>query len=278
MARSTKIQKIVTDALATRVTATESGITTIQARDLVDVGDNVSTLTNDANYQTQAQVQTKLDALINSAPGTLDTLGEIATALAEDDSAIAALTAVNTTQNNAITAIQTVNATQNTVIAALQTSLSGLDATDIPVAHLPLSFALDTGEAVLSPDVETFLAQLDIRVANTGEYINQALPNLQNEIQGVYITAGNAFRHTQIRRLTLNGDVILNVSDAAKQHLISTSTTNLNILLPSSPLNNQEFELINNSASTSSFIFAGETIAPGTRHAVQWDGVEWVVM
>lgn len=124
MARSTKIQKIVTDALATRVTAAESGITTIQARDLVDAGDNVSTLTNDAQYQTQAEVQAKLDALINSAPGTLDTLGEIATALADDDSAIAALVAQDTANATAISAIQTVNTTQDTAIATLQADIN----------------------------------------------------------------------------------------------------------------------------------------------------------
>lgn len=52
---------------------------------------------SDLRLATQKAVRTAIDAaingLINSAPGTLDTLGEIATALAADEGALAALTA-----------------------------------------------------------------------------------------------------------------------------------------------------------------------------------------
>lgn len=219
MARSTKIQKIVTDALATRVTATESRITSIQARNLIDVGDNVSDLTNDANYQTQAQVQAKLDALINSAPGTLDTLGEIATALAAEDSAIAALTAVNTTQN---------------------TEIANLQAAD------------------------------------------NSLVNLINALQGVLAQHGgrltSAEQRLSIRRFNLTTDLSLDISDRAVQNLINQSGTALTVTLPLSPPIGNNFEVINNSTSTQNISFAGETVIPGTRHAVQWDGTEWVVM
>ncbi len=49
--------------------------------------------TNTTQIATTAFVKAALDALINAAPGTLDTLGEIAAQLAADESAVGALTA-----------------------------------------------------------------------------------------------------------------------------------------------------------------------------------------
>jgi hypothetical protein len=116
---STKFWKIVTDALAGRVTSTENAITTLNSSNLLHSGDNISLLANNANYQTLTQVDTKINALINSAPGTLDTLGEIASALAAEDSAIAALTAVNNTQNTQIATLTTQGTANANAIAAL---------------------------------------------------------------------------------------------------------------------------------------------------------------
>lgn len=47
---------------------------------------------NLSSYATQTYVSTQINSLINAAPGTLDTLGEIATALQNDESALGALT------------------------------------------------------------------------------------------------------------------------------------------------------------------------------------------
>lgn len=47
-------------------------------------GDNISIFTNDANYQTEEQVNAKISSLVNSAPETLDTLNELAAALGDD--------------------------------------------------------------------------------------------------------------------------------------------------------------------------------------------------
>lgn len=41
-------------------------------------------MTNDASYQTEAQVSAKVSALVNNAPETLDTLNELAAALGND--------------------------------------------------------------------------------------------------------------------------------------------------------------------------------------------------
>lgn len=49
-----------------------------------DVPTNVSQLTNDAGYQTEAQVSAKVSALVDGAPETLDTLNELAAAIGDD--------------------------------------------------------------------------------------------------------------------------------------------------------------------------------------------------
>ena len=60
---------------------------TVSIQDIIaqaNVPTNVSQLTNDAGYQTEAQVSAKVSALVNSAPETLDTLKELADALNND--------------------------------------------------------------------------------------------------------------------------------------------------------------------------------------------------
>ena len=70
-------------------------------------GDNISELTNDSLYQTKAEVDTTINDLIDSAPGTLDTLGEIAAALQDNDSEIGALVAADTAQKTRLDALET---------------------------------------------------------------------------------------------------------------------------------------------------------------------------
>lgn len=60
---------------------------TVSIQDIIaqaNVPTNVSQLTNDAGYQTEAEVSAKVSALVNSAPETLDTLKELADALGND--------------------------------------------------------------------------------------------------------------------------------------------------------------------------------------------------
>jgi len=61
----------------------------------------VSALTNDSGYQTAAQVNTAIQAVVGAAPGALDTLAEIAAQLATDESAVAALTTTVSNKANA---------------------------------------------------------------------------------------------------------------------------------------------------------------------------------
>ena len=91
--------------------------------------------TNTTQVATTAYVKSNINNLINSAPGTLDTLGEIATALAASDSAAAALvTSVNlkaplaspalTGTPTAPTAVAGTNTTQLATTAFVKTELS----------------------------------------------------------------------------------------------------------------------------------------------------------
>jgi hypothetical protein len=107
---STKLIRVQTEPLNTRLTSVEN-------RSLVDEGDNVSVLVNDAGYQNAAQVDTKIQAVVGAAPAALDTLKEIADALADDSGAIAAISAVNTTQNTNIAALQTLSHSPATSIS-----------------------------------------------------------------------------------------------------------------------------------------------------------------
>lgn len=282
---STKLIRNITNPLNTRLTTTEGKVTAIEARTLVDEGDNVSVLINDAGYQNAAQVDSKIQAVVGAAPAALDTLKEIADALADDDDAIAALTAVNTTQNNAIAAIQNVNTTQSNNIAALQTFETDLLNNGAPIAiseqgtligtfskiNFNPSFGVSgtpgaNGQATISYNMNSLLI----------EYVNVDIDELPVFSLGSALNFLN--RRGKIRRLQITSNITLQNYDVLKQHLINQSGADRTVTLPSTPEVNQEFEVINNSTSTHNLIVAGETVTPGNRHAVQWDGIEWVVM
>ena len=88
----------LTAALAAKVaTSALAAVATSGAySDLTGAPTNVSTFTNDSSYATTSDVSTAINNLVGSAPGTLDTLAEIATAINND-------TAVYDTLNAAIT-------------------------------------------------------------------------------------------------------------------------------------------------------------------------------
>ena len=72
--------------------ADKSGLFSGRYADLTGAPAAVSAFTNDANYQSGAAVDAKIQAVIGAAPSSLKTLGDLATALANDESAAAALT------------------------------------------------------------------------------------------------------------------------------------------------------------------------------------------
>ena len=79
----------LTAALAAKVaTSALAAVATSGAySDLTGAPTNVSTFTNDSSYATTSDVSTAINNLVGSAPGTLDTLAEIATAI-NDDAAV----------------------------------------------------------------------------------------------------------------------------------------------------------------------------------------------
>jgi hypothetical protein len=83
--------KVDATALAT-VATSGSYSDLINKPTIPTVPTNVSAFTNDSTYQTAAQVTAAIAAVVGAAPTALDTLAEIATALAADESAAAALT------------------------------------------------------------------------------------------------------------------------------------------------------------------------------------------
>jgi hypothetical protein len=93
----------LTAALAAKVaTSALAAVATSGAySDLSGAPTNVSTFTNDSNYATTTDVSTAISNLVGSAPGTLDTLAEIATAINDDAAVYDTLNAAITNKLNA---------------------------------------------------------------------------------------------------------------------------------------------------------------------------------
>ena len=93
----------LTAALAAKVaTSALAAVATSGAySDLTGAPTNVSTFTNDSSYATTSDVSTAINNLVGSAPGTLDTLAEIATAINDDASVYDTLNAAITNKLNA---------------------------------------------------------------------------------------------------------------------------------------------------------------------------------
>jgi hypothetical protein len=91
----------------------------------------VSSFTNDSGYQNATQVNTAIQAVVGAAPAALDTLAEIATQLANDESVVSALT--NTVAGKQATLvsgtnIKTINGTSvlgSGDIVTTQTTITG---------------------------------------------------------------------------------------------------------------------------------------------------------
>lgn len=132
---------------------------------------NVSSFTNDANYQTQQQVDDRFTALINAAPAALDTLGEIATKLADNDDAVSAIvtsisdeiaareaadTAITTNITELASTVSANDTAINNKVDALETSLEDRisdveDAMPTKVSDL----ANDNGDILSDPKWQT---------------------------------------------------------------------------------------------------------------------------
>lgn len=149
LATTTYGRSVLTMADAAALTAALAA-STAAGPGIVELATSPETLTGtDATRAvTPAGLQAKIDALINAAPGTLDTLGEIATQLANDESGVAALT-------TAVAGKQPLDA-DLTAIAALNSA-----ANQLPYATGPQAWALTT----LSPFGRTLIDDADAATA-----------------------------------------------------------------------------------------------------------------
>ena len=107
--------------------------------DLTGKPTSVSSFTNDMGYQTAAQVNAAVQAIVGSAPAALDTLQEIATQLAADESVASALTAtVALKADKSYVDAQMATVVSTSTLAAVATSGSYNDLANkptIPVAY-----------------------------------------------------------------------------------------------------------------------------------------------
>ena len=85
---------------------------------------DVSSFNNDSGYQTSAQVNTAIQAVVGAAPEALDTLAEIAAQLANDESAAAALTTVVSGKANSATTLSGYGITDAYTKTEVNTSLA----------------------------------------------------------------------------------------------------------------------------------------------------------
>ncbi len=131
----------LTAALAAKVaTSALAAVATSGAySDLSGAPTNVSTFTNDSSYATTTDVSTAISNLVGSAPGTLDTLAEIATAINDD-------AAVYDTLNAAIT-----NKLASSAVSAFGLTL--IDDADAAAARTTLG--LGTAASTNSSDYAT---------------------------------------------------------------------------------------------------------------------------
>lgn len=292
MARSTKLDRLITDPLNTRLTTAEAKVATIETRGLVELGDNISGLNNDAGYQNATQVDAKITAVVGAAPDALDTLQEIATALADDDSAIAALVAQDTANSTAIAAVQ----------AEIEINGSGFkylppdDGENPGLFYLINELRMGSGlHAMVSPieGIPKYKLELSVNAAQINiadiPFNSPDFPlstNLISALENLVFS-----RNVQDSRLLASriDRVVVNPGDnswleldrfisGGKQHIINNSNALFTFGLPLTPEQYTQYEVINNENSNANVLFAGETITPGNRHAVQYDGVEWVIL
>jgi len=110
--------RAVLEAFASAYDTTKSNLETADS----DLSDRLDVL--EADPATQSYVDAQLAALIDSAPGVLDTLNELAAAIGDDADFIGTMNAANTALSNRLDTLEADPTTQ-TVVDALETALDG---------------------------------------------------------------------------------------------------------------------------------------------------------
>lgn len=147
----------------------------------------VSDLTNDSGFQTASQVNSAIQGVVGAAPAALDTLAEIATQLANDESAAAALTTVVSTKA-AITYVD--NGLANKVDKITGKGLSTEDYTTAEKTKLSGISGINTGDETAS-GIRTKLGISTLSGSNTGD---ETLSSMQTKasITGSFVGTSDA--------------------------------------------------------------------------------------
>jgi hypothetical protein len=186
--------------------------------------------TNTTQIATTAYVDTALASLVDNAPGTLDTLNEIATALGNDAN-------LSTTLTNSIAAVQA-DVNQNEVDsdaadAALGVRIDSVE-TEIDTARTNIYTAIGQAEGAQAMgtftgstlgDNQTIKQLLQaLETANEGEITARTaiaefasnLTKLKNDLRGTYINVGNniELRASAGGRVEIVGDLYLDNNTA----------------------------------------------------------------
>ena len=165
----------------------------------------ISSFTNDMGYQTSAQVAAAVQAIIGSAPSALDTLQEIATQLASDESAVSALTSTVVLKADK-TYVDGLMATvvSTSTLAAVATSGSYNDLSNKPT--IPAAFNL-------APATSTVLGGVKVgsglSVAADGTITaSGAVSSVAGRTGAVTLTAADVGLGTVVTGVTATGPVV----------------------------------------------------------------------
>lgn len=114
-----------------------------------EIPTKLSELTNDSGFQNESQVRALISALVDSAPETLDTLKELATALGNDPNFA---TTIATQLGSKVDKVEGKQLSTNDYTTEEKNKLAGLKNYTLPVAGEALGGIKNGGNVVVSPD------------------------------------------------------------------------------------------------------------------------------
>ena len=198
----------------------------------------------EADPTTQTYVDNAVSALVDLAPGTLDTLNELAAAIGDDADFIGTMNAANTALSDRITVLEADPTTQ-TLLDAVQADVDQNEL-DGDAADSALSDRLDTLEA--DPTTKTYVDSADalkLNVANpaaTGDLtvdtnarlqFDSNLTKVENVLRGTRIDIGNniaLYPAAAGGRVEIEGGLYIRLSDL-EEHNNDTDAANAGIVV-----------------------------------------------
>lgn len=162
---------------------------------------NVSSFTNDANYQTQQQVDDRFTALINAAPAALDTLGEIATKLADNDDAVSAI----------VTSISDEIAAREAADTAITTNITELAST------------VSANDTAINNKVDALETSLEDRISDVEDAMPTKVSDLKND-SGQTLNTLQAHEFYRVSNLSMTGSVNTYASSGSGPYTMSSGS------------------------------------------------------